>query len=125
LYKGFLLHFTAQKRNGNSGTKEVVFIVSDLYRPAKEHVKAYEKRWPGEKFHRTGKQSLGLSHCQSTNDAKQKFHFHLVMVSYTVLQLMQIDQQKQSVEEVLHPIRRQKNIDSLFQYLDLEKTFMN
>lgn len=125
LYKGFSLYFTAHKRNGNNGTKEVVFIASDLQRSAKEHVKAYEKRWTGEKFHRTGKQSLGLSHCQSTNDAKQKFHFYLVMVSYTVLQLIQIDQQRQSVEDILHSIRRQKNIDSLFQCLDLEKTFMN
>jgi hypothetical protein len=124
-YKGISLYFTAQKRNGNNDTKEIVFIVSDLHRSAKEHVKAYEKRWPGEKFNRTGKQSLGISHCQSTNPDKQRFHVFVVMVSYTVLQLMQFDQQRQSVEEILHHIRRQKKIDVLFQCLDLEKTFMN
>jgi hypothetical protein len=124
-YKGIPLYFTAQKRNGNNDKKEIVFIVSDVQRSAKEHVKAYEKRWPGEKFNRTSKQSLGVSHCQSINPDKQRFHVFAVMVSYAVLQLMQIDQRKQSVEETLHPIRRQKKIDVLFQYLDLEKTFMN
>jgi len=123
-YKGFSLCFTAHKRNGNNGIKEIVFIVSDLQRSAKDHVKAYEKRWPGEKFNRTSKQSLGISHCQSINFDKQRFHLFAVMVSYTVLQLMQIDQKKKSVEEILHPIRRQKKIDRLFQYLDLEETFM-
>lgn len=124
-YKSCPLFFTAQKRTGNNNTKETVFIVSDLQRSAKEHVKAYEKRWPGEKFNRTSKQSLGISHCQSTNHDKQRLHIFVVMTSYTVLQLIQIDQHKQSVEEILHGIRRQKNIDILFRYLDLERTFMN
>ena len=123
-YKDFSLYFTAQKRNGNNDAKEVVFIVSDLQRDAKEHVKAYEKRWPGEKFNRTGKQSLGISHCQSTNFDKQRFHIFAVMVSYTVLQLMQIDQKKKSVEEILHLIRRQKMVQNLFQYLDLDETII-
>lgn len=124
-YKGLSLYFTAHKRNGKKGIKEVVFIVSDLERTPKEHVKSYDKRWPVEKCIRTKKQSLGFAHCQSTNPDKQKFHIFAVMVSYTVLQLMQFDQNKKSIEEVLHPIRRQKKTDTLFQYLDLEKTFMS
>lgn len=125
VYKGLLLYFTAHKRNGKRGTKEIVFIVSDLSRNPKEHVKAYDGRWPVEKSIRTKKQSLGLAHCQSTNPDKQRFHIFAVMVSYTVLQLMRIDEKKKSVEEVLHLIRRQKMTDLLLEYIDLEKTFMN
>jgi Transposase DDE domain len=125
LHKGLSLYFTAHKRTGKKGSKEVVFIVSDLQRTAKEHVKAYDQRWPGEKFFRTSKQSFGISHCQSTNQDKQKFHVFAVMVAYTVLQLMKVDQKKSSVEETLHLIRHQKKRALLFQYIDLETTFMN
>ena len=124
-YKGLPLYFTAHKRNGKKGTKEVVFIVSDLPRSPKEHVKAYDGRWPVEKCIRTKKQSLGFTHCQSTNPDKQRFHIFAVMVSYTVLQLMKFDQKEESVEEVLHSIRRQKKIDTLFEYIDLEQTVMS
>ena len=123
-YKGLSLYFTAHKRNGKKGTKEIVFIVSDLQRTPKGHVKAYDERWPVEKCIRTKKQSLGFAHCQSTNPDKQRFHIFAVMVSYTVLQLIKFDEKKKSVEEVLHPIRRQKKIDLLFKYLDLDETFM-
>jgi hypothetical protein len=124
-YKGLFCYFTAHKRKGQKGRYEVVFIVSNVKRTPKGHVKAYAERWPGEKCFRTGKQHIGLTHCQSRNADKQKFHVFCVMVSYAVLQLMKIDQKKQSVEEVLHPIRRQKVTDHLFEYLDLEATIMN
>ena len=125
LYKGLSLYFTAHKRTGKKGSKAIVFIVSDLQRTAKEHVKAYDQRWPGEKFFRTSKQSFGISHCQSTNSDKQKFHLFAVMVAYTVLQLIKIDQKKQSIEDILHLIRRQKITKLLYQYIDLDETFMN
>jgi hypothetical protein len=124
-YKGVFCYFTAHKRNGKNGTKEVVFIVSDLERLAKKHVEAYDERWPGEKYFRTGKQHLGLSQCQSTDAEKQRLHICLVMVSYAVLGLKRIDKRENSIEKVLHPIRRQKSAKELLAYLDLEETFMN
>jgi hypothetical protein len=124
-YKGILLYFTAHKRKGKKGTKEVVFIVSDLLRDPKKHVQAYNNRWPCEKNMRTSKQYIGLSHCQSTNYDKQRFHIFAVMVTYTVLQLIKFDQKKKSVEDILNSIRSQKTTAILFKYIDLEETFMS
>ena len=124
-YKGFTLYFTAQKRNACNNKKEIVFIVSDIKRTPKEHVEAYNGRWPGEKYFRTAKQHIGLTHCQSTNQNKQQFHIFSIMVAYAVLQCMKIDQQKQSIEEALHPIRRQKIMANFFEYVDLELTIMS
>jgi Transposase DDE domain len=124
-YKGIFCYFTAHKRKGKNGTKEVVFIISDVERSAKKHVESYAERWPGEKYFRTGKQHLGLTHCQSTNPEKQRLHIFLVMTSYAVLGLKRIDKRKKSIEEVLHPIRRQKSTKDLLAYIDLEATLMN
>ena len=124
VYKGHELYFTAHKRNGKNGEKEVVFIVSDLVRTAKEHVLAYNERWPTEKYFRSSKQYVGIAHCQSTDADKQQLHIFSIMVAYSVLQCMKYDKRKQSVEEILHPIRRQKSIKDFLEYVDLEATFM-
>jgi hypothetical protein len=123
-YKDISCYFTTHKRNGPNDTKEVVYIVSSLPRSPKEHVDAYDKRWPAEKCFRTEKQHIGLTHCQSTDINKQRLHVFSVMTAYAVLQCMKIDQQKKSLEEVIHPIRRQKIVQPLFQYLDLDETIM-
>lgn len=124
-YKGILLYFTVEKRKSKNDTTETVFIVSNVKRKPKQHVKTYKKRWPDEKVNRTAKQYLGLGHCQSTNIGKQKFHIYAVMVAYTVLQLLMIDKRKKSVEKILHIIRRQKNIFLLLRYIDLDATFVH
>ena len=125
LYKGHLLYFTAQKRNATNNKKDVVFIVSNVIRTPKEHVQAYSERWPTEKYFRSGKQHIGLAHCQSTNADKQKFHIFSVMVAYAILQCIKYDKKKQSVEEVIHDIRRRKNMSDLSEYIDLEQTIMS
>jgi hypothetical protein len=124
-YKGEQLFFTAHKRNGKNDTKEVVFIVSDVERKPKEHVQEYDDRWPAEKYFRSSKQHIGISQCQSTDSDKQEFHIFSVMVSYAILQCIKYDKKKQSVEEVIHDIRRRKIIHPLLDYLDLEQTFMS
>lgn len=124
-YKGIPeLYFTAHKRNGKDDETEIVYIVSSIRRTPKAHVQAYSERWPVEKKIRTGKQHLGFTHCQSTNEAKQKFHIFSVMVSYAILQLAKIGKRKNSVEEVLHLIRRQKQYDVVSRYIDLEGTLV-
>jgi hypothetical protein len=123
-YKGFNCYFTAEKRKSKKGKREVVYIISNLRRTPKEHVIAYKKRWPSEKFHRTAKQHLGLAHCQSTSIRKQFAHIFLVMYSYAILEIIKNDKKKKSPEEVLHPIRRQKLTQNLTRYLGLEETFM-
>jgi hypothetical protein len=119
------LFFTAHKRNGKNDTKEVVFIVSDAERKPKEHVQEYDDRWPAEKYFRSSKQHIGISQCQSTDSDKQEFHIFSVMVSYAILQCIKYDKKKQSVEEVIHDIRRRKIIHPLLDYIDLEQTFMS
>ena len=124
-YKEIFNYFIAEKRTGKNNISEVVFIISNKKRAtAYDHVMAFKERWPIEKFNRSAKQHLGLGHCQSTNINKQYAHFYLVMFSYVILQAMKYDKQEKSIEAVLHPIRRQKSMHELFQYLDLEKTFM-
>lgn len=122
-YKGINgLYFTAQKRNCKNNATEVVYIVSTIKRTPKEHVKAYSQRWPVEKCIRTKKQSLGVTHCQSTNAEKQRFHIFSIMVTYAILQLSKADKKKNSVEDILHAIRRQKQYDIISRYIDLERT---
>lgn len=125
-YKGIEgLYFTAHKRKSSGGGTEIVHIVSTVVRRPKEHVEAYSERWPVEKKIRTSKQSLGITHCQSTNIEKQRFHIFSVMVTYAILQLAKTDKRKQSVEEILHMIRREKRYSVVFKYIDLERTLMS
>ena len=121
-YRDFECYITTEKRNGNKGKKEVVFIVSNVDQSPKEHVNSYAKRWPVEKCFRTSKQSLGLIHCQSTNSFKQQAHVFLVMALYSILQVMKFAKQKRSVEEVLNGIRRQKQLNFLREYIDWKQT---
>ena len=121
-YRGFECYITTEKRNGNKGKKEVVFIISNVEQSPKEHVNSYAKRWPIEKCFRTSKQSLGLAHCQSTNSFKQQAHVFLVMASYSILQVMKFAKKKRSVEEVLNCIRRQKQLNFLREYVDWHET---
>jgi len=125
-YKGIEgLYFTAHKRKSSKGGTEIVYIVSTILRKPKAHVKAYSQRWPVEKKIRTAKQSLGITHCQSTNPEKQRFHIFSVMVTYAILQLAKADKRKKSVEEVLHMIRRQKQYNVMLRYIDLNETLMS
>jgi Transposase DDE domain len=124
-YKEHDLYFTAHKRNATGNKKEVVFIVSNVIRTPKEHVEAYSKRWPPEKYFRSSKQHIGITHCQSTNADKQKFHIFSAMVAYSILQCIKYDKKKQSVEEVVHDIRRRKDMSGISKYIDLEQTIMS
>jgi hypothetical protein len=124
-YKGFTRYFTAHKRKGVRGSSEVVYIISAVEnRSAKEHVEAYDKRWPAEKCFRTGKQHLGLTHCQSTDATKQRLHIFFAMMSYAILERLKNDNKKKSPEQVLHHLRGQKLMDGLRNYTDLKATFM-
>jgi len=123
-YKGFRCYFTAHKRKTKNGNFEVVFIVSNIKRTPQEHVIAYKKRWPQEKFHRTAKQKLGLADCQSTSRTKQHAHIFLVMTTYSQLELMKIYKRKRSPEEIVNLFRHQKSPKDFRDLQDLEETFM-
>ncbi len=103
-YKDIQCYFTAQKCRGRKGTNEIIFIVSNIWRTAKNHVKYYNRRWCVEKFIRTAKQHLGLGDCQSTSEKKQQAHIYLVMYAYAILEVNRNYKRKKFVESVLHSI---------------------
>lgn len=107
-YKGIPAYFTVHKRKGKKGSKQIVFIISNIVGlSAKEHVLAYSLRWPIEKMFRTLKQSLGIKECQSTNAKKQEAHIYATFLAFVELEKIKIDKQKKSPEQVLHQIRFQ------------------
>lgn len=124
-YKGIHAYFTVHKRTGKNNTKETVYIISNVNRPSAQHVAVFAQRWGAEKCFRSMKQYLGLADCQSTDADKQKLHIFMVMISYTVLQLLKSDKKKYSVEAILHLIRFQKKHHFLFDYTHLEQTIMS
>jgi len=123
-YKRFQCYFTAHKRKTKNDNFEVVFIISNVKRTPQEHIVAYKKRWPQEKFHRTAKQKLGLADCQSTYRIKQHAHIFLVMTTYSQLELMKIYKKKKSPEEIVNLFRHQKSPKDFRDLHDLEETFM-
>jgi len=94
-YKGLEMYFIAHKRKGPKGKSQIVFIASNLEGlTAKQHVKAYDLRWPIEKMFRTLKQSLGIQDCQSTLDEKQRMHIFATFAAFTKLEILKISKKK-------------------------------
>lgn len=106
--QGMDLFFTAHKRKGNRGKKEVVFIVSNVDRAAKKAVDTLKIRDKIEKCFRSSKQYLGLKDCQSTSSEKQKMHILSTMYLYACLQILRHVKKKKNIEEIVHIFRRQK-----------------
>lgn len=111
IYKGQEMYFIAHKRNGPNGTKQVVFIASNIKGlTAKQHVEAFALRWPIEKMFRTFKQSLGIKDCQSTSVQKQRAHIFATFVAFAELENKKNFKKKKSPEEVLKIIRFQNRL---------------
>lgn len=111
IYKGIPAFFTSHKRKGKNGTKQVVFIVSNLDGLSpKGYVEAYSLRWPVEKMFRTLKQSLGLQQCQSVSEEKQRAHIFATFLAFTELEIQKINKKKKSPEQILKIYRAQNRI---------------
>jgi len=107
-YKGIATNVISQKRKGPRNTKQTVFIVSNLENLSpKEHVEAFNLRWPIEKMFRSLKQHLGLEQCQSTSTKKQRAHIFATFLAFAELEIQKINKKKKSPEEVLKIIRVQ------------------
>jgi len=108
IYKGISTQVTSHKRNGPNKTKQVVFVISNLKGlTPKQHIEAYELRWPIEKMFRTSKQHLGLQDCRSTSSEKQCAHILAVFLVFTELEMQKIFKKKKSPEAVLKILRVQ------------------
>jgi len=73
----------------------------------KQHILAYEHRWPIEKFFRTSKQHLGIHHCQSASSQKQRAHIFATFLAFAELEMQKIDKKKKSPEQTLKIIKAQ------------------
>ena len=121
-YKGIPAFFTCQKRKGVNGTKEIVFVVSNLENlTPKEHIEAYDLRWPIEKMFRTVKQHLGIQECQSTCVEKQRAHIFATFLAYTKLEIQKIYKRKKSPEQVLKNFKSKNTLKINFDLSDLER----
>jgi hypothetical protein len=76
----------------------------------KQHILAYEYRWPIEKFFRTAKQHLGIQDCQSTFIKKQRAHIFATFLAFIELEVQKIYKKKKSPEQVLKVIRDQNRL---------------
>ena len=110
-YKGIKTYVTCHKRKGHNNTKQIVFVVSNLENLSpKEYIEAYELRWLIEKMFRTAKQHLGLQHCQSNSEEKQRAHIFAVFMAFAELELQKINKKKKSPEAILKIIRAQNYV---------------
>jgi hypothetical protein len=105
-WKNLWLHVTAIKRFNKNGGCQIVYQVSNYFASAKKHHKTYSYRWNIEKFFRTAKQHLGLTHCQSRKLDLQINHQLNVFIAYAILQL---EQHKLKLESPEAALRRFKN----------------
>jgi len=114
-WKEMKLHFTSVKRTTKTGRVTVVYQVSNFKANAREHKKIYGFRWGIEKFFRTAKQHLGLTHCQVRSQVGQENHIMNVFFAYS---LLQIERKKFSLKNVEAAVKRlkRKNYESLTAY---------
>ena len=84
---GLDLYLTAVKHVKRDGSFMFKYQVSNYKSSANEHIMAYKKRWPIEKFFRTGKQKLGLQDCVMRKFSDHTLHIMNVFYAYMILQL--------------------------------------
>jgi hypothetical protein len=113
--KGETYFFTIQKRQARSGW-ERVFIISNMTLTAKEHIAAFDLRWPIEKANRTNKQKFGASQCQAVSASKQMAHIMAGFLVYAILSSSKNDKMTQSVDELVNIIR-DSHFDELVEIL--------
>lgn len=120
-YKGIRTNVTSQKRKGHNNTKQTVFVVSNLENLSpKEHIEAFDLRWPIEKMFRTVKQYLGFQQCQSTFTEKQRAHIFATFLAFAELEIQKIVKKKKSPEAVLKILRGQNRAKTSRPIIDLE-----
>ena len=124
-YKEIPVYFTCQKRSGKNGSKQIVFVVSNLENlTPKQHILAYEFRWPIEKLFRTSKQHLGIQDCQSTSSQKQRAHIFAIFLAFTELEMQKIYKKKKSPEQALRIIKSQTRFKKKLESSDWEGFIM-
>jgi len=97
--------FTAQKRRTRNYEWEVVYIISNIQQPAKQHVASYDLRLPIEPMIRTTKQKFGATQCQAIESSKQRAHIMAGFLAYAILNIANNDKQAKSVDALVNKLR--------------------
>ena len=109
--KGRTYFFVAYKRKDKDGGYETVYLISNMNKPAKELIVAYNMRWPLEKVIRTTKQKFGAMQCQALEIEKQQAHLTAGVLAYAILETANIDKQEKSVDALVNFIRDEHAVD--------------
>ena len=109
--KGRTYFFVAYKRKDKDGGYETVYLISNMNKPAKELIVAYNMRWPLEKVIRTTKQKFGAMQCQALEIEKQQAHLTAGFLAYAILETANIDKQEKSVDALVNFIRDEHAVD--------------
>lgn len=80
------LEITVVRRIDKHEKESIVFQVATYKALPREHVEAYDCRWPVEKMIRTSKQHIGLQDCYSTSFNIQQNHIAAVFLAYALAQ---------------------------------------
>jgi len=110
-YKGIPAYVTSQKRKGPKGTKQVVFVISNVEGLApKQYIDIYDLRWPVEMMFRTLKQYFGLQECQCQSEGAQEAHVFANFLAFTIIEIQKYIKKKKSLEQVLKLLRPQETV---------------
>lgn len=124
MWHGEPIYVTAVKRfRKNDST--IVYQVSNANLSARDHARVYGYRWNIERFFRTAKQHLGLTHCQSRKQILQKNHIYNVFLAYTILQFERKKYKLKNPEAALHRIKRKRHTSFAMHLARADQIFRN
>lgn len=116
-WHGKLYYFIAIRRSGKRGEK-IIYLIANFKTKSHIYVKMYDSRWKIEKFHRTGKQSMGLRDCISTIAKTYLNHIKCVFFAYGLLQLLMKRLKLNSIEDAIREAQALKQRLGFIQTVD-------
>lgn len=107
-WHSIVLYFTAELKIDKNGEKIIVYYLSNWMMTSKDITNAYKKRWVIEKFFRTSKQNLGITHCRAHSLEKQRAHIYSVFYAYSFLQIKTLQHNLPCVERAIKIVQDAK-----------------
>jgi DDE family transposase len=107
-WNGQLWYFIAVRRSGKRGEK-IIYLIANFKTKARIYAQIYDARWNIEKFIRTGKQSLGLKSCLSTEAKIYLNHVKCVLFAYCLLQILMKKFRLDCIEDAIRKAQAIKN----------------
>jgi hypothetical protein len=104
-YKGIPCFFYVVKYD----KYKTIYLISSDYIDPHTVIELYKIRWNIEMFHRTAKQHLGYSHCQSRFLAKQLQHCRFVMLAYALADVFRHHMKLSTTEDAIRLLRDVKS----------------